>query len=463
MPAIPPTPAPAELLSPPAGWLKSAGRVIATTWNVFHETKAATRAAALSFSSLLGLGPLVAIILIVAGLVLGQRDPHLAVNALNRVLHFVAPQINQYEQLSNAAGPGGASPAFNPTLVEIINGFSTGVSRGSAGTFGALTLIAIVLLLFKSIEDVFNEIWGVRTGRSLVMRVVFYWTILTLGALLFFAGVALLGAGAFVNVFMERLPFGAQLVRLLRWSLPVGSFALVAGVLTVFYRVIPNTRVDWRAALAGALLVAALLMLNNFLAFFYLRRVILTRSLYGSLGVLPVLMFGLYVFWLYVLIGGQFSYAVQNAHFRNNQAAWRRLSEVARERLLLAVFLVICRRFQRCRPPASASEVGEIVRAPAQILNECLNRLSDMGLLTAVPPAAGARTPELRYQPARPLGRLNLLEFRQLEGQAGPQPIPGDLNALDPLLPRYEEALARLGEQPFFRKSIEELLAENPV
>jgi len=436
-----------------------------TTWTVFRETKAGTRAAALSFSSLLGLGPLIAIILIVAGLVLGQRNPHLAVNTLDRLIHFVAPQINQYEQLSAAdqAADADGPPAFNPTLVQIIDGFSTGVSRGSAGVFGALSLIVIVLLLFKSIEDVFNEIWGVRRGRSLVMRIVFYWTILTLGAVLFFAAVTLLSAGAFVNVFMERLPFGLQLLRLLRWSLPLCSFALVTGVLTVFYRVIPHTRVFWRAAFIGALVVAALLMLNNFLAFFYLRRVILTKSLYGSLGVLPVLMFGLYVFWLYVLIGGQISYAVQNADFRNSQAAWGSLSEAARERLSLAVFLVICRRFQKCEPPISASEVGEIVHVPSQILNECLNRLTDMRLLTAVPPSDRAPATENRYQPGRPLSRLNLFEFRRLEDPADGRSATGDLSHLDPLLPLYQGALRQLGEQEFFRKSLEDLMGEHPV
>jgi membrane protein len=464
MPTAPLPPSRWAGLRPRRGWARTVGGVIVTTWTVFRETKAGTRAAALSFSSLLGLGPVIAIIVIVAGVVLGQRDPHLAVNTLNRLIHFVAPQVDQYEQLS-AADPTspGAQQAFNPKLVEIINGFTTGVSRGSAGVFGALSLIAIVLLLFKSIEDVFNEIWGVRRGRSLVMRIVFYWTILTLGAVLFFAAVTLLSAGAFVNVFMERLPFGLQLLRLLRWSLPLCSFALVTGVLTVFYRLIPHTRVYWRAALVGALVVAALLMMNNFLAFFYLRRVILTKSLYGSLGVLPILMFGLYVFWLYVLIGGQISYAVQNADFRNSQIAWSSLGETERERLSLAVFLVVCRRFQQCLPPVSASEVGEIVHVPSQILNGCLNRLTDRQLLTAVPPSDRAPATENRYQPARPLSRLTLLEFRQLEDPAGSRGATGDLTHLDPLLPLYEAALNRLEEQAFFQQSLEALLAEHPA
>src|SRR5207248_2051813 len=106
---------------------------------------------------------------------------------------------------------------------------------------------------------------------------------LTLGAVLFFAAVTGLSAGALFNAF-DKIPFGGEVVSLLRFFLPAGSFVLLIAVLTIFYRTIPNTHVWWRAALVGALVVATLLVLNNFLAFLYLKRVVLQRSLYGSLG-----------------------------------------------------------------------------------------------------------------------------------------------------------------------------------
>ncbi len=258
---------------------------------------------------------------------------------------------------------------MDPKLVDLINGIISGAHSSSAGVFGVLSLIVIVLFLFKSIEDAFNDIWGVRLGRSLLMRVVFYWTILTLGAVLFFAAVTLLGAGAFINVFIEKLPGGVELLRMLRWSLPAFSFTLVVVVLTVFYRVIPNTRVHWRVAFGGGLLVAGLLLLNNYIAFLYVRRVYLEKSLYGSLGILPVLMFGLYIFWYFVLIGGAFTYAVQNVQFRNSQAAWKNLTEAMRERLTLVVFLTICRRFHAL-PAADFRHPAQHVRQGACAIAE---------------------------------------------------------------------------------------------
>jgi membrane protein len=445
----------------PRGWLYAWLRVLSISVTVFLETKAPSRAAALSFSSLLSLGPLVAIGVLVGGFVLGKEaDPGVIAAQIGGLLQQAAPQLKSLQ-----SGPGEAAITVNPELVNLVYGFIQSARSGYGGAFGALTLIFIVLLLFKAVEDAFNDIWGIRLGRSLLMRIVFYWTILTLGAVLFFASVAMLGAGAAVNVFAEslsRLPGGANLVAALRWSLPAISVVTLALMLALVYRVVPNTHVFWRAAIVGGAVVATLLMLNNLVAFFYVRRVILTQSLYGQLAVPLVLMLGLYIFWLYVLIGGIISYAVQNVHFRNSQAAWGQLTESMRERLSLVVLLTIGRRFQACLPPVTASELSDLLQVPTQILNECINRLVDMRLVITLRPAAHTPATEHRYQPARPLNRITLLEFKNLDDNLGDDPVGQSLERIDPILMEYERALSRLGEQEFFRKSLDELFAQHP-
>ncbi|HTO04020.1 MAG TPA: YhjD/YihY/BrkB family envelope integrity protein, partial [Opitutus sp.] len=204
----------------PRACLYAVLRVVSITWTAFNETKAVSRAAALSFSSLLGLGPLVAITVLIAGFTLDQKDPTLAATKLGRLISFVAPQVGQFPQTAeekeaetrardsapsessanapdNAAPPSPEHPSsdtvesvepepVNPRLVELLNNFISGARSGSGGAFGFVAFIVIVLFLFKTVEDAFNEIWGVRSGRSFLMRIVYYWTVLTLGAVLFF-------------------------------------------------------------------------------------------------------------------------------------------------------------------------------------------------------------------------------------------------------------------------------------
>jgi len=463
-------------------------RVISITMTVFSESRVTSRAAALSFSSLLGLGPLIAIAVLIGGFMLGKNSDQVVADHIGHLIEMVAPQLGiQHDGDTPPASPSiddgsQAAPSrrgstmhdlrhhpgdrVSPDVVRFVGGIVGAARSGFGGVFGAISLIVIVLLLFKSIEDAFNDIWGVRIGRSVLVRVVFYWTILTLGAVIFFAAIALLGAGTFVSVFrpwMLELPGGQELFNLLQWSLPLFSIVILLGILTLVYRVIPNTRVFWFPAVMGAMVVTALLVLNNYVAFLYVRRVILTRSLYGSVALPLVLMLGLYIFWLYVLIGGLVSYAVQNVHFRNSQAAWSTLPEQMRERLSLVVFLTICRRFHECLPAVAASELSVMLRVPTQLINECLGRLEKLKLVISLVPPPTDSDADARYRPARPLNRLTLFDFKVLDDNFGENPLGSSLEHIDPLLAKYDEALAKVGENALLQKTLDQLIAETPL
>ena len=461
------------------GRLYAITRVISITLTGIVEANSASRAAALSFSTLLGLGPLVAVAMLVSGFMLDQKDPDLAAKTLGNIIEKIAPQIRQLDNdndghlapapeagaanVVSAASQASGTRDGSPELAEMLDGFIAKSRSSAVGTLGAITLIVIVLQLFTSVETSFNEIWGVRRGRSWIMRIVLYWTVLTLGAVLFFAALTGLSVGTVFNAFEARLPYGTEVVATLKFFLPAGSLVVLVGMLTLFYRSIPNTHVWWRAALIGAVVVAALLVLNNVLAFLYLKRVVLQKSLYGSLGILPILMFGLYVFWFFVLLGGQVSYAVQNVNFRNSQAAWGSLAESMRERLSLIVLLMIGRRFQACMAPCTALDLSTRLKVPTQILNESINRLVLMNLVTPVPPSPDNDSTDFRYQPARPLNRISLGDFKRLDDEFGDDPHGPLLPALDPILHHYNEAIENLGRTELFSKSLDELFNEYPA
>ncbi len=445
-------------------------RVISITWTGLMETRATSRAAALAFSSLLGIGPLIGMAVLIAGFAAGKQDSDLVARKLNDLIAYVAPQLNQYEANKSKNTPEGdahaaaisaASPHVNPELVTHINNFisATRSNAASGGITSAVSLIIIVLLLFTSIEGVFNDIWGVRRGRSWVLRIVFYWTILTLGAVLFFGALSAITLSNFQKTLETYL--GADAAGILVIALRSSSIVLLIGVLTLFYRYIPNTRVFWRAALVGAAVVGVMIVCNNLLAAAYLSRVQLTSSLYGSLALPMILMFGLYIFWLVVLIGGQISYAVQNVHYRNSQAAWSSLSESTRERLTLIVLLTIGRRFQACLPPCNVAQLGSTIKVPTQIINEALNRLIDLNFISPVPAEDENSANDFAYQPARPLGSITLGEFKEHFDSHGDDPAGDSIDRLDPLVERYHASIRALGDQTLFAKPLDSLFEEH--
>lgn len=430
-------------------------RVVSITLSGLGEIKVAARAAALSYSSLLGLGPLVALAVLIAGFALEDRDPAALARHLHQVIGFIAPQVGQYDQ-ATAAAP-------DPELVRLITQLIESSRSGAAGALGLLTLLVIAIQLFTTVENAFNDIWGVRRGRSWLTRIVYYWTVITLGAVLFFTSFTLLSAGTFVTVFLGQLPLGDQLRAAFTWMLPSSSALLLVLALTLFYRAVPNTRVRWTAAAVGALVVTLLLLLNNTVAFLYFKRVLISKSLYGSVALPIVLMLGLYVFWFFVLVGGQITYAVQNVHYRSSQTAWHNLNTAARESLSLLVLLLVARRFQACAPAYSVTELSHRIRVPSQVLNESLNRLCDLGLIAQLPSAESRDPSDYRYQPARPLDRITLREFQRLFAQYGESPSGGMLDSVDPVLAHYHAEFDRALEGTLGDRPLSALLTELPA
>lgn len=437
-------------------------RILSITITGLGEIRVFSRAAALSFSSLLGIGPLIAIGVLVAGNILAEQKSDIAVEALNKAIRFIAPQVSQLDDAIVVTGDVKSGPVeVNPEIVSMINNFIEASQSGTLGIVGGLTLVLIVIQLFISVEESFNSIWGVRRGRSLLMRIAWYWTVVTLGAVLMMAALSLLSASTIPAV-VERLPMGVEMMRVFRLVAPLVSFVVLVLMLTIFYRFIPNTNVFWIPAIVGATVVVILLVLNNYLAFFYVRRVLLSQSLFGSLSIVPVLMAGLYVFWFFVLLGGQITYAVQNVHYRSSQSVWHELNYISRESLALLVLALIARRFKACKPALTASDLSKAIRVPTQVLNECLNRLNDIGLVSTNPPLEGESALDYRFQPARPLDRITLNEFRNEFAELGESPSGELLESVDPILRHFRSSVATALGTALSDRTLDQLIDELP-
>jgi membrane protein len=423
-------------------------RVVALIWSGLVDHKLISRAAALSYSSLLAIGPLIAIGVLFSGFILNRADTDEIVGMINKGITFIAPQVVQFQEVSEAApdATDSSEVLINPNLTILLENFIDGSRSATVGVVGGLMLILIVVQLFSSIEDAFNTIWGVRRGRNWLARIVIYWTVVTLGAVLAFASLTLLSASTLVAS-LEHVPMGGQIYNFLNNSAWLVSFVVLTVLLTLFYRFIPSTRVNWGPAILGALIVVLLLNLNNHLAFMYFRRVVLAQSLYGSVGILLVLMVGLYVFWLIVLSGGQITYALQNASFQSSRVAWNALSFRTRELVSFLVLGMICRRFQTCQTPYTASELAGETRIPNQLLNESLSKLQDLKLVTAIPHEESDSFLDHSFQPSRPLESIGVSEFRHGFADLGARPAGIEPEKIDPVVASYwkrgREAITR--------------------
>lgn len=392
-------------------------RILTLTFQGLRRNKLPVQSAALTFYSLIGIGPLIALGIMISSFVIDQaptNDDGLDQPADNRAVEWIETAI-QYAapQLSLDTNDDGIDNAeLAPEIKEMINSFMAAAQSGTVGVVGSLMLFVIGIQVLSSIEGSFNSLWGVDQGRKLGERIVVYWTFISLGAVLGAASLTLVTVSKIAQI-MEHLPFGGEFLSLALLFSPIIAFILITTLLAVFFRFIPNTQVNWKAAFTGATLVVILLQLYNMLSFLYVQRVVDTRSLYGSVGIIVVLMLGLYVFWLLILFGGQVTYAVQNADYLTNENAWQKTSEHTQEIISLAVLILVAKGFQSGAAPSRASELHKKLRVPSHILNSSINRLCELGYLTAVAIKSIEDERDHAYQPGHPLESITLGSFKR--------------------------------------------------
>ncbi|MBI5801819.1 MAG: YihY/virulence factor BrkB family protein, partial [Verrucomicrobia bacterium] len=152
--------------------LESFVRFWGLTVKSFARNRVPVRAAALAYSSLLALVPMLALVLSV-GLGFLQSDTgqkHIE-DFIHRIVEVVVPKAQDTEDAQQET-------------VKNLTDFVTKQQTSAVSASAFLVLVFIAIMMLSRIEDTFNDIWGVERGRGWFARVSQYWLALSLGPVL---------------------------------------------------------------------------------------------------------------------------------------------------------------------------------------------------------------------------------------------------------------------------------------
>ena len=235
-------------------------------------------ASALSFSTVLALVPLLAVVF--------------SALSLFPIFDTWSNAIQEFVYLN-----------FVPQLGEQIRSYieEFSANTGQLTIWGLVFLLVTALTLLATIEDAFNDIWMVKKGRSLGHRILVYWTMLTLGPILIALSLSLSSYMWSLTTFSGQ---EHEVVNSLKGSLfAYLPFLLELVAFVLFYFSVPNCTVRFKHALIGGLVAAFLFELAKFGFGQYISHVKSYQLIYGALAILPVFLIWIYLSWLVVLIG----------------------------------------------------------------------------------------------------------------------------------------------------------------
>ncbi len=339
-------------------------------------------AMSLVYTTLLSMVPLLAVsISVLKGFgVHDQLEPALA--------NFLAPLGEQSVQIT----------------ARII-GFVENMKIGVLGALGLVLLIYTAISLIQKIESAFNHTWRLKSSRSLMQRFSDYLSVIMVGPVLVFSAVGITASlgSSYIVEFLSSLPYMSNLLYLFGKLLP---FLLVIAAFTFIYLLVPNTRVQIRSALYGAVIAGGMWQTSGILFTSFVGGSAKYTAIYSGFAAVLVFMIWLYLSWVILLIGASISFYHQNP----DQLKWHKrnlhLSARLRYQLALQAMVSIARAHDRQSDlDPSLENLAAYQQVPAIILERMLDALADDGLVTL-----SAENPP-RYLPGASLQRIRLLDI----------------------------------------------------
>jgi len=267
--------------------IKKAIGILKKTASDFMEDRALRLSAALAYYAMFSLGPLLFIVIMLAGMVFGEEAVRGEVQ--QQLQSFVGEQSAKTIESMMAARKLGTSPIT--MVIAVVT-----LVFGASGVFGQL-------------QDALNTIWEVKAkpGRGFAgfirQRFLSLTMVLGLGFLLLISMVITTALEAFTGVIGRWLPVPGFVMVV--FSLIV-SFLVVTLLFAMIFKFLPDVKVQWRNVWVGAIGTALLFTIGEYLMALYLGREG-TASAYGAAGSVMVILLWIYYSSVILLFGAEFT------------------------------------------------------------------------------------------------------------------------------------------------------------
>ena len=269
---------------------KTIWTLIKETFQDWSEDKAPRLAAALSYYTVFSLAPLLILVIMIAGFIIGSND-----NIRQQIL-------TQVESMMGAQG------------AEAVNTLITNTTAPGGGGIIATIISLVTLLLgatgvFGQLQDALNTIWEVKPkeGRGIMGmlkdRFLSFTMILGVAFLLLVSLVVSAALSVVNNYFTELLGGIGILAQILNIIVSLGVITLIFAMI---FKILPDVDIAWGDVWIGALVTAILFTLGKQALSIYLSRSA-PASAFGAAGSLVILLLWVYYSAQILFLGAEFT------------------------------------------------------------------------------------------------------------------------------------------------------------
>jgi membrane protein len=256
------------------------------TVRFFTEKRVMTQASALTYSTLLAIVPIFAVVFAIArGF------------GYNKYIEM------WFRELLSS------QPQVADVMVGFVNSYLVHTKSGIFLGVGLIFMLYTVLMLVNNVEETFNKIWQVNNSRPIIRSFANY-----LATFFLFPIIIVVSTG--LSIFMETVAdsmvdftlLGPVIHKLLNFS----PYMLMSLLFVLLYVYMPNTEVRISCAIVPGILAGIAMQVLQIVYIHSQIWVTGYNAIYGSFAALPLFMLWVQISWTICLFGAQLTYTNQN-------------------------------------------------------------------------------------------------------------------------------------------------------
>lgn len=358
--------------------LRSFVTIVRVTARHFLHDELQLRASALTYSTLLAIVPILALLVAIAG-------------------GFGFDKIVESQLLESFP----AQKEVLTTALGFVDNYLSVSRSGIIIGIGIVFLLWSIISLLSTIERTMNRIWQAK-DRSLYHKISDYTSLFIILPILMILSS---GTSVLITTFLKDAEDAWSFITpIIYKALEFSPYFFTIIFFTVAYMLIPNTKVKFKYALIAGILCGIIFQLFQYI---YLNGQIWVskyNAIYGSFAFLPLLLLWMQFSWLIFLFGVLLSFSMQTADYGNEESL-KKISRQYKDFIILVISCVIVQRFEKGLPPLTMQAIATSYKIPIRVANNIINKLIDAGIIIETL-NEDERVPS--YQPAFDISNLSV-------------------------------------------------------
>ena len=235
------------------------------------------------------------------------------------------------------------------------------------------------------------------------------------------AGSVTVAISSQIQTIIQKMPLFSAIGPFIMFLLKLLPYSTIWIVFTFIFIFMPNTKVKLRYALLAGIFAGTIFQVVQWIYINFQIGAARYGAIYGSFAALPLFLLWLYISWMVVLFGAEFSFAHQNVDTYEFEPDCLSASYSFKKLLSLLITNQLVKIFCDGGQPWDAAGISHKLEIPIRLVRQILFELTGAGVLSEVKINGGK---DLAYQPAVDTGKLTVKYVIEALEQRGHSNIP---------------------------------------